>query len=283
MSRSMLTMDEKSPLRKILVHLAGLAAAIFSFFPLYWMVISAFRAPEALFSKPSLIPGPFSWEYVHNLLRQTNFPQYYYNSMIVALSVTALTLVVAILMAYTVCRFRLRGSRLLIYSILYAYMFPQLLLAIPLYALFVRLHLDNTLFSLVIAHLTLTIPLGVWLLWGFFKSLPFEIEEAALVDGASRFRAFVTVTLPLAKPGIITVGLFSFILSWADYVYALIVVDADDMKTVPLGLASMLGAFDIRWGEIMVGATLVSIPLLILFMIFSKYFISGLAAGALKE
>jgi multiple sugar transport system permease protein/N,N'-diacetylchitobiose transport system permease protein len=278
-----LSFDEKAPLRKILTYGFALVVAIFSLLPLYWMIVSAFRAPTALFAEPSLIPGPFSLEYVDNLLKQTNYPRYYLNSLVVAILVTAVTLVVSVLMAYTLNRFKIKGMKVLVHSMLYAYMFPQLLLAIPLYTIFVRIHLDNTLISLIICHCTLTIPLGVWLLWGFFKTLSFEIEEAALVDGASRFGAFLTVTLPLAKPGIITVGIFSFILSWADYVYALIIVNSDDMKTVPLGLASMLGAFDIRWGEIMVGSVLISIPMLLIFIFFSKYFIKGLAAGALKE
>jgi ABC-type glycerol-3-phosphate transport system permease component len=143
--------------------------------------------------------------------------------------------------------------------------------------------IDDTLLSLVICHCTFTIPLGVWLLLGFFKNLPMEIEEAALVDGASRFQAFLKVTLPLTLPGLITVGIFSFILSWTDYVYALIMISSENMKTVPLGLASMLGAWEIRWGEIMFGSTLISIPLLLLFAFLSRYFIQGLTAGALKE
>jgi ABC-type glycerol-3-phosphate transport system permease component len=197
--------------------------------------------------------------------------------------VTIITVSISLLMAYSLTRFKIRGASLIVYSMLYAYMFPALLLAIPLYTMFVRTGIDDTLLSLVICHCTFTIPLGVWLLLGFFKNLPMEIEEAALVDGASRFQAFLKVTLPLTLPGLITVGIFSFILSWTDYVYALIMISSENMKTVPLGLASMLGAWEIRWGEIMFGSTLISIPLLLLFAFLSRYFIQGLTAGALKE
>ncbi len=277
------SLHEKAPLRRILIYGVAAVAAVFSLFPIYWMVISAFRAPTALFSKPSLTPGPFTAEYVDILLRQTNYPRYYLNSSLIALFVTILTVSISLLMAYSLTRFKIRGASLMVYSLLYAYMFPALMLAIPLYTMFVRMGMDDTLLSLVICHCTFTVPLGVWLLLGFLKNLPIEIEEAALVDGASRFQAFRKVTLPLSLPGLITVAVFSFILSWTDYVYALIMISSENMKTVPLGLASMLGAWEIRWGEIMFGSTLISIPILVLFAFLSRYFIQGLTAGALKE
>jgi multiple sugar transport system permease protein len=277
------SLQEKAPLRRILIYVIASIAGIFSLFPIYWMGISAFRAPTALFSQPSLIPGPFSLEYVDILLRQTNYPRYYLNSTVIAFLVTMITVSISLLMAYSLTRFKIRGASLIVYSMLYAYMFPAILLAIPLYTMFVRMGMDDTLLSLVICHCTFTVPLGIWLLLGFFKNLPMEIEEAALVDGASRFQAFRKVTLPLTLPGLITVAIFSFILSWTDYVYALIMISSENMKTVPLGLASMLGAWEIRWGEIMFGSTLISIPLLLLFAFLSRYFIQGLTAGALKE
>ena len=171
---------------------------------------------------------------------------------------------------------------MIVASMLYAYMFPPLMLAIPLLSIFSRLGLSDSLIAVVLAHCTLTIPLGVWMLWGFFKVMPFDLEEAAMVDGCSRAGAFFRIILPLSLPGIITVSIFSFLLSWTDYVFAFILVSSDEHKTLPVGLASLLGSFDARWGELMAGATLIAIPLFLMFIFLGRYFIKGLAAGAIK-
>jgi multiple sugar transport system permease protein len=161
-------------------------------------------------------------------------------------------------------------------------MLPPLLLAIPLFIIFTWVGIADTLLALVVAHLTITLPLGVWLLWGFFKSFPVELEEAALVDGCSVPRMLWRITLPLSLPGLTTAGIFAFLLSWTDYTYAFIMVSTDAHKTVPLGLASMLGAYDIRWGEMMAGSVIITVPLLVLLAFLGRWFVSGLTAGAVK-
>ena len=268
--------------RKTAVYILVIAIAVYSFLPIYWMFISAFRAPKELFAQPSLIPHSFTLEYFTVLLSLTNFPINFMNSLIVTIFTTIITLFCAIPMAYVMTRFKIRGKGLLANSMLYAYMFPPMLLAIPLYNIFVKIGLDNTLLSLVIAHTTITLPLGVWLLGGFFKTLPFEIEQSAMVDGCTRFQAFRRVVLPLSLPGLVTVSIFSFLLSWTDYTYALMLITSDAKKTIPIGLTSMLGSYDIRWGEIMAGSAIITLPLLIIFVFLSRYFIKGLAAGATK-
>ncbi|MCU0983887.1 MAG: carbohydrate ABC transporter permease [Acetobacteraceae bacterium] len=261
---------------------AALVIAAWSLFPIYWMVISSFRAPNALFSRPSMIPGPFSLESYDTLLQLTDYPVQFRNSLIVASAVVAITIVLSVMIAYAVTRFRVPGKTLIIGTMLYAYMFPPMLLAIPLYGIFVSLGIADSLIALVIAHCTLTLPLGVWLLWGFFKAMPFELEEAAMVDGCTRLGSFLRVVLPLSLPGIVTVAVFAFLLSWTDYAYALVMISSDTQKTLPVGIASMIGAFDMRWGEIMAGASLIAAPLFLMFMFLSRYFIQGLSAGAMK-
>jgi ABC-type glycerol-3-phosphate transport system permease component len=246
------------------------------------MFVSGVRAPEALFTKPSLLPGPYTLEYFKVLFSLTQFPKNFLNSIVVTIFTTLITLTCAIPMAYVITRFHIRGKGLLVKGMLFAYMFPPLLLAIPLYSIFVKIGIDNTLFGLVVAHTTITLPLGVWLLWGFFKTLPFEIEQSAMVDGCTQFQAFRRVVLPLSLPGLVTVAIFSFLLSWTDYTYALILINADAKKTVPIGMASMLGAYDIRWGEIMAGSSIITLPLLLIFVFLTRYFIKGLTAGATK-
>jgi ABC-type glycerol-3-phosphate transport system permease component len=272
----------KVAFQKWIIYFLAVGIAVYSFLPIYWMFVSAVRAPEELFSQPTLIPSSFTLEYFKVLMGLTNFPVNFMNSLIVTVLTTVVTLAAAIPVAYLVTRFKFRGKGILINSMLYAYMFPQMLLAIPLFYIFVKIGIDNTLYSLVIAHTTITLPLGVWLLSGFFKTLPFEIEQAAMVDGCTRFQAFRRVVLPLSLPGLVTVSIFSFLLSWTDYTYALMLITSDANKTIPIGLTSMLGSYDIRWGEIMAGSAIITLPLLIIFIFLSRYFIKGLTAGATK-
>ncbi|TDR89009.1 carbohydrate ABC transporter permease [Enterovirga rhinocerotis] len=272
----------RSAPERIGIGLAALGIAAWSFFPIYWMIVSSLRTPQDLFSRPTFLPKTVSLESYRNLLEVTDYPQQFRNSIVVALVVVAITLVASVVIAYAVTRFRVPFKMLIIGSMLYAYMFPPMLLAIPLYGIFVTLGIADSLLALVIAHCTLTLPLGVWLLWGFFKAMPFELEEAAMVDGCTRLGSFVRVVLPLSLPGIVTVAVFSFLLSWTDYAYALVMISSDTQKTLPVGLASMVGSFELRWGEVMAGATLIALPLFLMFTLLSRYFIQGLAAGATK-
>ena len=276
------------PRSRSLTARIGVGAAIllvcaWSFLPIYWMLLSSLRAPSQLFRDPSLIPAwPLSLESYRELLGTTDYLQQFANSAIVALCVVAITLAISIVVAYTITRYRMPGKSMLVSSMLFAYMFPPLLLAIPLLSIFASVGLSDTLFAVIVAHCTLTLPLGIWLFWGFFKAMPFELEEAAMVDGCTRIGAFVSVVLPLSLPGVVTVAIFSFLLSWTDYIFAFVLLSSDDQKTLPVGLASVLGTFDVRWGEVMAGATLIALPLFVMFVFLSRYFIQGLAAGATK-
>src|ERR1035437_2910530 len=258
------------------------AIAAWSFFPIYWMLLSSLRTQSALFSAPTLWPRNLSLDSYRNLLNVTDYPTQFRNSLIVATSVVIITLVISIVAAYVLTRFRVRGKSFIVAGILYAYRFPPMLLAIPLYGFFVTLAIGDSLLGLVIAHCTLALPLAIWLLWGFFKSMPLELEDAARVDACTRLGSFVRVVLPLSIPGIITAGVFTFLLSWTDYVYALVMITSDDNKALPLGIASMIGSFEFRWGETMVGATLIVIPLFVMFAFLSRFFIQGMSAGAVK-
>ena len=267
---------------RLALYVSAAVIAIYSAFPIYWMVVSSLREPTSLLTRVSVLPGPFTLEYYRNLLELTDYPTHFVNSVIVAVVTVAVTMVFSVMIAYAVTRQRIRGKKLIVGAMLYAYMFPPLLIAIPMFTIFARLGLSDTLTGLIASHLTLTLPLGVWFLWGFFKSMPFELEEAAMVDGCTRLGAFLRVVLPLSLPGLITVAIFSFLLSWTDYTFALIMIGSDANKTLPVGLASMVGSFDLRWGEIMAGSTLIALPLFAAFALLTQYFIQGLGAGAVK-
>ena len=274
--------QKNSPLRRTGLYLLCTVICIYSFFPIYWMAISGTKAPDHLFGDPSLIPGPFTLEYYSMLFQITSYPIWFKNSILVALGTVTITMVCSIMISYAVSRYRIKGKTWIIGTMLFAYMFPPILMAIPLFSIFAKIGLADTLFSLVVAHTTITLPLGVWLLWGFFNAMPFQLEEAAMVDGHTRLGAFLRVVLPLSLPGLVTVAIFAFLLSWTDYTYSLIMITSDTTKTLPVGLAGMVGAYEMRWGEIMAGATAIALPLLALFTFLSRYFIEGLAAGAVK-
>lgn len=275
-------MQPRNLRRRVVLYALLLLTLVYSFFPVYWMLVSSFRDPRTLYASQSLLPDSLSLQNYRTLLELTDYPTWFWNSLVVALATVVITIVLSVLIAYAVTRLRFRGKTLVIGTMLYAYMFPPLLLAIPLATLFVGIGLSDTLLSLVIAHCTITLPLGVWLLWGFFKQIPHDVEEAAMVDGCSRLRAFVAVVLPLTLPGIVTVAIFSFLLSWTDYTFGLILIGSDENKTLPVGLDTMVGLYELRWGELMAGSTLIALPLFVMFIFLSRYFIRGLAAGAIK-
>lgn len=267
---------------KLGLFIAAVVIAIYSAFPIYWMIVSSLREPASLLNQISLIPSPLSLESYRNLLELTDYPQHFVNSVVVAVVTVIVTMVFSVMIAYAVTRQRIRGKKLIVGAMLYAYMFPPLLIAIPMFTIFAKLGLSDTLTGVIASHLTLTLPLGVWFLWGFFKNMPFELEEAAMVDGCTRLGAFLRVVLPISLPGLITVAIFSFLLSWTDYTFALVMIGSDANKTLPVGLASMVGSFDLRWGEVMAGSTLIALPLFAAFAMLTQYFIQGLGAGAVK-
>lgn len=276
--------------RRSLKHVAGrvglyaavFAICIYSFFPVYWMILSSFRAPQKLFLDTSLVFWPPDFSSYRSLLQLTDYPANFLNSVLMAAVTVVVATSLSAFIAYGATRLHFRGKTAMVASMLFAYMFPPLMLVIPMSAIFRAIGLTDSLWALLIAHMAISLPLAVWLLWGFFKTMPFELEEAAMVDGCSQFSAFIKVVLPLSAPGLITVGIFSFLLSWADYVFALILIMSDKNKTLPVALASMLGAQDLRWGELLAGATLIALPLFLLFTFCYRYFVAGLASGALK-
>lgn len=272
----------KEAVARVCLYAAVLAICIYSFFPIYWMILSSLRPPQKLFLDTSLLFWPPDLSSYKSLLQLTNYPVNFFNSVLMAISTIVVATMLSSFIAYGATRLRFRGKTTLVASMLFAYMFPPLMLVIPMSALFRMVGLSDSLWGLLVAHLAISLPLAVWLLWGFFKSMPFDLEEAAMVDGCSQFSAFIKVVLPLSAPGLITVGIFSFLLSWADYVFALILIMSDDRKTLPVALASMLGAQDLRWGEILAGATLIALPLFVIFTFCYRYFVAGLTAGALK-
>jgi multiple sugar transport system permease protein len=253
-------------------------------FPLIWMIGTAFK-PEAevMATPPSLLTANPTFHNFERVLRETNFAVYFKNSLIVATFTTALVLFVATIGAYAMTSFNLRGREVISKSVLLAYMLPSTAILIPLYLIIANMGLTNTLTGLIVAYTGLNLPFAIWIMRAFMAGIPREIESAALIDGASRIEAFVDVVLPQAVPGIISTGVFAFIMCWNEYLYALVMINRDSNRTLPTGvMASLVTGQSIEWGMVMAAATMMSIPLLLVFLFLQRFVVQGFGAGAVK-
>ena len=259
---------------------------ILAAFPFYWMVITSFKTNADLYSVehiPFWFNDPPTLEHFRYLFEKTLFATWLLNSLIIGLCVVAITLVTALPAAYSLARMTGKTGETLGIGIFLTYLVPPTLLFLPLSRVIAILGLQNSMWALVLIYPTFTIPFCTWLLMGFFKAVPPEIEEAAIVDGCSLFGAFIKMALPLSLPGILTVVIFTFTLTLQEFVYALTFISSSDQKPITLGVATDLIRGDIfYWGEIMAGALIASIPVAIAYNLFLDRFISGITGGAVK-
>lgn len=254
----------------------------FSAFPVLWMVISSLRPPTELFqSPPSLLPTEFTGEWYEEAFRRSGVINWFVNSFTVAVFTTLITTVVSTLAGYALSRYNYPGRRVFMMALITAYLFPAILLLMPLYLLMSNYGLVGSLSGLTMAHVAITLPLGTWLMKSFVDSIPRELEEAAMVDGCKPLGAFLKVTLPLLKTGVATTMLFTFILSWDEFLFAS-VLSQGDTTTVPVGIQTFVSSFDIRWGAIMAVGTIVTLPVIILFFFLQSKFEKGLTMGSVK-
>jgi multiple sugar transport system permease protein len=255
-------------------------------FPFYWMLLTAFKTDSDLYdlqSNPLWFNASPTLEHIRYLFAQTLFARWLLNSLIIGLCVVAITLLTALPAGYSLARMPSRAAENLGIGIFLTYLVPPTLLFLPLSRLISWLGLQDSMWSLVLIYPTFTIPFCTWLLVGFFKSMPREIEEAAIVDGCSLCGAFVKVVLPLSLPAILTVVIFSFTLTLQEFVYALTFISTSNQKPVTLGVATDLVRGDIYyWGELMAGALIASVPVAIAYSVFLDRFISGITGGAVK-
>jgi multiple sugar transport system permease protein len=254
-------------------------------FPFYWMVITAIKPDEELLSRegnPFWVINP-TLAHIKKLLFDTEYPAWMWNTMLVAVVSTVISLVASVLAAYAIERLRFKGSRQTGLAIFLAYLVPPSILFIPLAAIVFRLGLFDTRFALILTYPTFLIPFCTWLLMGYFRSIPFELEECALIDGANRWQILVKIVLPLAVPGLISAGIFAFTLSWNEFIYALTFIQSSENKTVPVGVVTELVEGDVyHWGSLMAGALLGSLPVAIMYSFFVEYYVAGMT-GAVKE
>ena len=254
-------------------------------FPFYWMAMTAFKPDAELLShvgNPFWVDHP-TLAHVQKLLFETQYPDWLWNTLLVSVVATGISLFCSVLAAYAIERLRFKGSRYIGVSIFLAYLVPPSILFIPLATMVYQLHLFDTRLALILTYPTFLIPFCTWLLMGYFKSIPFELEECALIDGASRLQILIKIVLPLAVPGLISAGIFAFTLSWNEFIYALTFISSSEVKTVPVGVVTELVEGDIyHWGSLMAGALFGSLPVAALYSFFVEYYVSGLT-GAVKE
>jgi len=254
-------------------------------FPFYWMAITAFKPDSELISRegnPFLVIGP-TLAHFKKLLFDTAYPDWLWNTVVVSVVSTFVSLAAAVLAAYAIERLRFKGSRQVGLSIFLAYLVPPSILFIPLAAIVFQLGLFDTRWALILTYPTFLIPFCTWLLMGYFRSIPYELEECALIDGATRFEILWKIILPLAVPGLISAGIFAFTLSWNEFIYALTFISSSETKTIAVGVVTELVDGDVyHWGALMAGALFGSLPVAIIYSFFVEYYVSGMT-GAVKE
>jgi multiple sugar transport system permease protein len=255
-------------------------------FPFYWMALTAVKPDEQLIDMDRFNPfwttAP-TLKHINKLLFESAYPRWLWNTMYVAVAATMLSMVASVLAAYAIVRLRYRGAQFVGAAIFLAYLVPPSILFIPLASVIYQYGLFDSPLSLILVYPTILIPFSTWLLMGYFRTIPFELEECALIDGASRWQILTRIILPLAVPGLISAFIFSFTLCWNEFIYALTLLSSTQNKTVPVAIVNEFVDGDIyRWGSLMAGALVGSLPLVILYAFFVEHYVSAMT-GAVKE
>jgi multiple sugar transport system permease protein len=273
------------PRRLVVTYLPLVVFLIVLLFPFYWMLITSVKPDNELLSRdgnPFWVIAP-TLAHFKKLLFDTAYPEWLWNTILVSVVSTMFSLFASVLAAYAIERLRFQGAKHVGLGIFLAYLVPPSILFIPLAAIVYQLGLFDTRWALILTYPTFLIPFCTWLLMGYFRSIPFELEECALIDGATRWQILVKIVLPLAVPGLISAGIFAFTLSWNEFIYALTFISSSEMKTVPVGVVTELVEGDVyHWGPLMAGALLGSLPVAFIYSFFVEYYVSGMT-GSVKE
>ncbi len=250
--------------------------------PFLWVVLTSLKPEAEIFDPGRFWPSLFYGKHYYEVWFNADFFRYFLNSAIVALTSTFICLLFSVMAAYGFTRFTIRGGNQILLAVLFTQMFPAVLLVLPYYILMKRLNLNNTLAGLVIVYTSFVLPFCIWNIKNFFAALPWELEEAAFVDGCNRFQAIVKAILPIAKPGIAATAILAFIRSWDEFMYANTFINTKELRTVQLGLQSFIGEYTTEWGKLMAGAVISCVPVMLFFGFIQQNLVQGLAAGSVK-
>ena len=258
-------------------------ALVVTLFPIYWMVNTSLKPSEEIFlSPPTFYSVNWNFDAYFEVLGGRPILRYLLNSFIVAAGTTVVAVSLSALVAYGFTRFRIPFATAFIVFLIFTKMLPETLLIIPYFQLMSKLGLINTYLSLILAYSSFALPFAAWILIGFFRSIPNELDEAAMIDGASRLATFLRVVLPLARPGLVAVAMFTFLLAWNAYVFALVLTTDADMFVISVGVANLVGEYQVEWNELMAAALLGALPVLVIFSILNRHLVEAITAGALK-
>jgi ABC-type glycerol-3-phosphate transport system permease component len=252
-------------------------------FPLYWMINTSLKPNEEIFqSPPSFVSAQWSLQAYGEVFRTRPIARYLLNSIIVSAGATILSVSLAALAAYGFTRFFIRGANAFLVFLLFTKMLPETLLVVPYFQLMSTLGLIDTYLALILAYSSFALPFSVWMLIGFFRTIPREIDEAAIIDGASSLETFWRVVLPLSRPGLAAVALFTFIIAWNSYVWALVLTTKPDMFVISVGVTNLVGEYRVQWNELMAASVIGALPVVVLYMFLNKHLVSAITAGAVK-
>lgn len=269
---------------RIVLWIGLIAGAIFAAFPIFWMVMSSFKSNSQIFEwPPRIVTESFSFDSYTAILTDPVKLRFFANSYFVALSVAVLTLVVAIMAAFSFSRYEYRGKRLVNVLVISVQAVPPITLLIPYFGLVVILNLYNTYQGLILTYMVFTMPYAIIMMTGYFNTLPRELDEAATVDGTSSWGVLWRILVPISVPGIVSVGIYTFMIAWNEFLFALTLTRTDDMRTVPIGIQLLMGQHSYEWNQMMAMSVLGAIPVVILFLFFQRYFIGGMTAGSVKN
>ncbi|MET0203611.1 MAG: carbohydrate ABC transporter permease [Casimicrobiaceae bacterium] len=278
-----IAVTRRAPGRTALLWTIAIVAAAVMIFPFYWMLNTSLKPTAEVFvSPPTFVSSQWSLDAYRTILATRSIGRYFVNSVIVAIGATTLSVVLASLAAYGLTRFFPRGATPFVMFLLFTKMLPETLLIIPYFQLMSDVGLLNTHLALILAYSSFALPFSVWMLIGFFRSIPRELDEAARIDGASVLQAFWRVILPLARPGLVAVALFTFLIAWNSYVWALVLTTDASMFVLSVGIANMVGEYRVQWNELMAASVIAALPVMVLYSLLERHLVSAITAGAVK-
>ena len=270
-------------LQQIVKWVVVLTALAIMLFPLYWMVNTSLKPNSEVFQlPPTFYSDNWSFDAFRSLLENKPIGRYFLNSLIVAGGTTIIALALASLAAYGLTRFQVRIEALIILSLLFIKMLPEALLVVPFYGLIANVGMLNSYVLLIAVYCSFALPFAVWMLIGFFRAIPRELDEAAVMDGATRLQTFYMVVLPLARPGLAAVAMVTFLTAWNAYLWSLVLTTDPSMYVLPVGIATLKGEYQILWNELMAAAVIAVLPVLAIYSVFERHLVAGITAGAVK-
>lgn len=280
-----MTTHATNPIRMIALCGLGVLLTSIMVFPVYWLIVTSLTPTNEIFKTSlSLFPAQIDWEpYTRNLVQNQDLLRYMWNSLLLGVGTMGLSIILGAPLAYALARFPIHGKIPMVFSMLVLQMFPSIMLAVPLFAIFTQFHMMNSLGSVILATTSRTLPFAVLVLRPYFMNLPRELEDAAAIDGCNRLQAFLRVILPLSLPGLATVAAFNFLSGWSEFIFSLTLLTDDAKRPIAIGLYRFISLYGVQWNNLMAASVIVSIPALLFFVFAQRYLIAGLTVGSKNE